>query len=228
MGELSRRVPQSLREASERGDLYLAQCHRRFPGIVTWLLTDDVAGARAEVQKSRALQPPSEFHIGHAWNVIADRQIDLYLGETGEAWDKTVAEWPHMRAMSRVQLLRIEALFLRGRVAVAARRSPQIALDDARRLDGEKLPWASALAALLRACAAGGDRDKAVKLLTTAVQQLDGAELTLFAHCARYRLGQLLGGDAGSALSAAATAWMRDQSIGNPERMMAVFAPGFG
>ena len=51
--------------------------------------------------------------------------------------------------------------------------------------------------------------------------------MLLYAAAARRRLGEMLGGDEGRALVETADAWMRSETIVNPERMTEVFAPGF-
>jgi hypothetical protein len=215
--------------------LYLAHCHWTFPGIVTWLAADDVAGAREQMQRARGQTTPSEFHIGHLWNMISDRQVDLYAGDGSGAYARITAQWPRLRSMARIQLLRIEGAFVRGRAALAAvprgdvRALVAAALADARRIEREQMAWATALATLLRACAAAaeGQRDPARTLLSAAIGGFDAAEMPLFAASARYRLGQLVGGDEGSALTAAALAWMSQEKIRQPARMIAMLAPGF-
>ena len=42
------------------------------------------------------------------------------------------------------------------------------------------------------------------------------------------RLGPIVGGARGEALSARGTLWMREQGIRDPARMAALWAPGFG
>ena len=51
--------------------------------------------------------------------------------------------------------------------------------------------------------------------------------MQLCAAAARHRLGTLLGGDEGHTLIRESEAWMTDQTIRDPVRMTALFAPGF-
>ncbi len=63
-------------------------------------------------------------------------------------------------------------------------------------------------------------------LLERAEAGFEAADMALHAACARRRLGQVIGGDEGRTLIAAANEWMRGQEIKNPERMAAMIAPG--
>jgi len=57
---------------------------------------------------------------------------------------------------------------------------------------------------------------------------LEENELMLYANAARSRLGQVLGGAEGAALSAQAQAWYAQQAVTNPARMTAMLVPGWG
>jgi len=98
----------------------------------------------------------------------------------------------------------------------------------ARTILREKTRWGDALALLLRAGAAAtrGETERALSLLEAAETGLAAADMALHAAVARRRRGELLGGDSGRALVAAADAWMASQAIRNPERMTAMLAPG--
>jgi len=50
--------------------------------------------------------------------------------------------------------------------------------------------------------------------------------MALHAAVTRRRRGELMGGEAGSGLVAAADAWMSGQAIRNPARMAQMLAPG--
>lgn len=62
-------------------------------------------------------------------------------------------------------------------------------------------------------------------LLAAAERAFDGADMALHAASARWRRGELLGGDQGRALVQQAEAWMAGQRIRNPARMAAMLAP---
>ncbi len=238
MEELRRRVPASLREADERGDVYLANCHRTAPGLMAWLGADDLPAAREQLRLARAHSSDKEFHVGHCWNLIAGAQVELYDGQCDAARAIVADGWPSVRGtLARVQLLRIEALYTRGRVtlagarsaAVDARRAAASARKDARAIARAKLHWATPLAQLLYAGAAmlEDDRAQATDWLTRATLGLDAANMPLHAACARRRLGGLMSATEGSAVVAAADSWMVEQSVRNPARMAELLAPGF-
>src|SRR5439155_14949880 len=123
----------------------------------------------------------------------------------------------------RTEQIRGEMLHLRGRCRLAAggRKAAAGALREAKALEREPAPWLGALATLLRAgCAAAvGDNRDALGLLRSAVDQLDAADLRLFAAAARRRLGHLLGGDEGRTLAAAGDTVMTSEEIKDPGRM---------
>jgi hypothetical protein len=98
----------------------------------------------------------------------------------------------------------------------------------ARTILRERTRYGDALALLLRAgvAATRGETERALSLLEPAETGLAAADMALHAAVARRRRGELLGGDTGRGLVAAADAWMASQTIRNPERMTAMMAPG--
>jgi hypothetical protein len=126
----------------------------------------------------------------------------------------------------RVQFIRIEAIHLRGRAALAAATAGRkgaalrrAVLGDARRLDKEQMGWASALSDLLRAGVAAleGDRAAADALLDRAIPELEALDMHLYAKAARHARGE--GGSVDE--------WMAKQSMRNPARMAQLLVPGF-
>jgi hypothetical protein len=79
---------------------------------------------------------------------------------------------------------------------------------------------------LLSGVAAGrGDRSGCEQQLRAAIDRLEGAHMRLFATVARRRLGELVGGADGRRMLDDANAWMREQTIRNPDRMAYALAP---
>ena len=239
LGELGRRIPERLREARERGDLYAAICHSTGLANLVWLAADAPAEARERAREATLAWSQRKFHVEYWWAMLSDGQIDLYLGDAEAAHRNIVAPWPALdRSMLLlVQLTRIEALQLRARAALMlARQQParrqalrREAARDAAALARQgtalALPWAALLRAGVAALA--GDDAGALRLLAEAARGFDAADMALYAAATRRRQGQLLGGDAGAALCAAADAFMTGQGIVDPARMGAMLAPGF-
>ena len=236
--ELARRVPNRLREARERGDLYAAADVAAGRPNMVWLVANDVVGARQALHDSIRSWPSRTFHLQHYLGMFADGQIDLYAGEPEAAWHRTVGQW---RALTRSMLLRIqgirlEALHLRARCAVAAAavasdRDPCLK-DVARmatRIRRERMAWADPLADLVLAGAAAirTDRERAAGLAAQAAAGFARWEMAGYAAAARRRHGWLVGGSEGEAEVAAADAWMASQGVVDPERMTEMLAPGF-
>ena len=230
MRELVRAVPQAIHEAEERGDLYAATNLRIGELNFVHLVADDVAGARRAAATAMAAWSRQGFHHQHWDNLLAEGTTDLYAGDGAGAWKRVRETWKPLKKslLLMIQLTRIEAVHLYGRAALAAG-----ALDEAARaakkLAREKMAWSTPLASLLAAGVARtrGDDARTRTLLDDAARGFDAADMALWAAVARLRLGQLVGGDEGAALVAAAESVLRAQSVANPGRVAATLAPGF-
>jgi hypothetical protein len=75
--------------------------------------------------------------------------------------------------------------------------------------------------------AARGDIARAADALDAAIPLLDSADLGYLAACARYRRGQLVGGDTGRDEMEGSRAFFVAQGVTNVERCLAMSAPGF-
>jgi hypothetical protein len=237
--ELARRVPQLAREADERGDLYHATTLRTGIPNAAWLIQDDVDGARQAARGGMRQWSGSGYHLQHYWSLFAHGQIELYAAAGPAAWDRVSEGWKALEASRflRIQTVRIEALHLRGRAALAAaaaqpqRRAALLrrADRDARRLAREKVPSALAVSSLQRAGVAAMQADlaSAERWLAAAIDRAEEADMALYAAVARWRRGGLVGGDEGAELMARAEGWMRGQAIAAPARIVEMLAPGF-
>jgi hypothetical protein len=238
VGELSRLAPAFLREAQERGDLYLATNVSAHALPLVGLATDNPESAAAELQQAMARWSQRGFHIQHLMALISETDIALYRGDARAARARLEAQWPaYTRSLlPRVQGSHIQALYARARAAVAA---AAVAADpgplraaagrDAVRLDRENTAASRALAGLVRAglCYGRGDAGAARGHLVRAVPQLDAVGAGLHAAAARRRLGLLLGGSEGTTMLKEGAAWMAARGIRNPARMTATLLPGF-
>ncbi|HWP36825.1 MAG TPA: AAA family ATPase [Gemmatimonadales bacterium] len=240
--EMARRVPGYLREAIQHGDRYLAAEVSAGRPNAAWLLSDDVAGARRVLAESVERWSGEKFHVPHWLNFMADAGIDLYEGGHGRRALATVNHnWRALRRsmLLRVQLVRIETTILRAACALAAaedsaggesKRYLGIAARDARRVEEERMVWSTPLARLVQAgvCVRRGDVERSAVLLREAATGFDAADMAAHAAAARRRLGQLLGGDEGSALVETADGFFRAVGGRRPDRLASLLAPGFG
>ena len=237
LSELAQRIPQRLREAEEHGDLYAALDPVCRPGIM-WLAADDPDAARRAVRQVMDRWSLEGFHLQHYLEMYAENQIDLYLERWASAWRRFDERWPQMKAsfLLRVPLIKVEALHLGGRSALAAAMgSRDVALiaraeGEAVELEKSKLQWAAPFAASIRAGVASmrGANDAAADALARAVRGFEKMEMHLYAKAAMHRHGTLLGGDEGRAIVRAAEEWMRGEGVKNVERLVSVLMPGFG
>jgi hypothetical protein len=99
----------------------------------------------------------------------------------------------------------------------------------ARQIEREKMMWGDPMAKLIMAGAEAmrGETAVADELLCIAMAGFDAADMSLLAMVARRQRGRLVGGEGGRKMVAAADAWMLDRNIRAPERMAALYAPGF-
>jgi serine/threonine protein kinase len=240
---LSQRLRSLLEEAEGRGSLSRATFLRTgFCSHVAWLAADDPDRARQELETGLAgWRQGGRFDYLHLWVRGARTDISLYSGSESVVALKGVDRaW---RTSARTLDRFVQTGFVRGldtrarrRLGAAARtadpgeRRALLAGVEAhaRAMIREKTHWADPLALILRASAAAmvGEAERALTLLESAEAGLAGAGMALHAAVARRRRGELLGGDTGHGLIAAADAWMASQNIRNPERMTAMLAPG--
>ncbi len=237
IAELVQRMPVIRKEARERGDLY-ALGNLNEVMAMAQLAADDPGAARRTVDEIRGQRSPHGFHFQHLNGLSAQIHLDLYSGQGQAAWERITQCWPTIvgSLLLRVQFFRITQRHLRARSALAAARSSvdarpflRAAARDARSLEREDMPYAAALASLLRAgiAAAQGETALAVVRLADAERAFDQLDMHLHAAAARRRRGELIGGGEGSSPVAQTDSWMKHQHIQNPSRMTVMLAPGF-
>jgi serine/threonine protein kinase/tetratricopeptide (TPR) repeat protein len=237
IAEVSRRVPVLLAAALEQGNIFAAVDLRTRLNLI-WLAADDPDGGRAEVIEALKAWTHEGFHLQHYTSMHALAQIELYTGDVEVAWKHIQGQWKALEQsmLLRIQVLRIEAMHLQARAALATAASSKnkkhrlkVSENMARRIAKEKIAWALPFASLVRAGIAHqqGESSKAVNLLSEAVEHFDLADIDLYAAAARRRLGETLGNERGRQLITEADTWMRKQEIKNPAAMTGMLAPGF-
>jgi hypothetical protein len=237
LGEVSRRVPALLASARSSGNLYLATelCTRC---NYAWLAADDPAEGERETVEAIARWSHQGFHRQHYSALLARVQTALYRGNGEAAWRLLDEQEPMLRRslLTRVQVFRIESLYLRARsaLAMAARRGDSrpflsVARAGARHIAREQMPWSDPIALLIQAGIAHleGSAPLAARHLQDAVDGFERADMKLYAAVARRRLGALQDDGHGRELYREAEQWMAAQSIKNPACMTRMLAPGF-
>jgi hypothetical protein len=237
LNEVRRRWPVLLQEAQERGDLF-AETYLAFFMVILKLANDEADELDGELDRIMLCWTQKGFPAQNDSAFRARMHILLYRGESAKASNLIAATWPlyKLSMYHRLQFVRIRLRELRARCAIAMAANstnPETLLRsaewDARGLDRERRPWASAYAQFIRAGVAvrRGDVLKAEGLLTKAATSFDSVDMNLNAAVTRRRLGELLGGDRGRSLIEEADRWMAVQQIQDPARWTAMYAPGF-
>ena len=240
LSELDDRVSTLLEEAQARGDIYAdTNFSIGYPNLA-WLIRDNPEGARRVVVDALKRWSRQGFNAQHYYALLANAHIDLYTGDGSLAFLRMRDNWPAMSRslLLRVQFLRIEALWLRSRAALAAamlttkrQRTKFLgsAEADAKRIARERMRWSDPIVDLLMAgvLVQRGDSIGAIRHLRDAIDGLRENDMALCAAIAKRRLGNLLDDDEGAALRIASDRFMQDQGVRNPARLADVFAPGF-
>ena len=245
LGELARLeqlIPELIREAEDRGDLFASLAGRLSYANLHWVVRDEVDESRRQANEAIARWSVAGFHVQHFSHLTALVNLELYRGDGAAAWREMEQKWRALKSsiLYRVQSSRLEAHVTRIRAALAA---AQAAGDDAaaretllghvewhaRKLDGARFLYARGIAALCRGGAARlrGDEERALARLDEAIALLDRSDLALHAAAARHCRGRLLGGTEGAALVAAAERVVSAQHVRAPTKLIAMIAPGF-
>jgi hypothetical protein len=229
LAELQRSVPMVIQEVEGRGDLYASTTLRIRPMNFAALAADDEAAARRHADEAIRQWTREGFLAQHYYYMVALTQADLYCGDGATAWQRLTAQWRALERslFLRVQVVRVEALHLRGRAALAAaitaaREEAAVLLPVASRaataLEEEEVAWARGLGLLLRAGVAGlrGETERRAALLEAAIRVFDAEQMQLHAAVARRAAGR----------SDEADRFMAAQRILQPVRFAAMLAPG--
>lgn len=233
-----------LRGARRRGDRFMEVGFRvQFPH--RYLLEDHAADGVRDVDDALASWPVPEGleqisnHFYWAWRSRAI--LALYAGRA--LADMAAMDEARKRIerslLWQVPAVRLDVSIWAGACSLAraaetkGTAAMRAHIADARRslkiIAASPLPAAKGSVQSFRAVLAHleGDDDKAVALLRTALPMLDAYHSTGAADAARWRLGQLIGGDEGAALIAQVRKRLEDMRAVRPERMVAWGMPGF-
>jgi hypothetical protein len=225
--ELSRLYDAYRRDAVRRGDRLAETTISRALSHV-WLVRDRPDHARDELVRSSWTSETGFLHLQNWY------EIELYTGDLantrarhGDALAKV-----ERSLLMRIQLVRTSYWCLIGRLALAEPTDTGAVADPiscARKLESERVPYATIWGRLLRAgdAARRGDRARAMQLLREVVLLGEEHRLLSLVAAARRRLGGLLSAADGRPLVDTADAWFAAEGVQRPERVVDLLAPGF-
>ncbi len=237
--EILLRVPRHVADARDRGDLYAIMYLRSLSEpCVRAICEDDLEGARAELAEVEEQFPGSGFFLQHLFLIYSRTFLDLYVGEPERAHRRLVETRPSVRGSMLLhdRSVRVFWTFLFGTTAAGAaarsRRDAARLLRTARGaarvlLSDGAAPYA-AMGRLIEGTAAqvAGRAEQAAAELEMAASGFDAGEMKVFAACARWRLGEVVGGTRGNQLKAAARAILEEGLISRPARAVECLASG--
>jgi tetratricopeptide (TPR) repeat protein len=235
--QVSRLLPSLLAAARDRGDQYF-ETDLRTRMTLVWLASDRPEEGQREAAGAIQHWSHAGFHRQHYNYVMARIQTELYSGRAMGAWDVVSESWASLQRsqLLRMQIIRIEAWYLRARSALAVaatgtetRRFLRIARQSTSRLARERMLWSDSFASLLTAAIAHVENrpDTARQHLAAALQGFERADMKLYAAVARRCLGQLTDGPGSEQYLRDADEWMATQDIVKPSRITQMIAPGF-
>src|SRR5262249_48538347 len=121
-GELGEALERGRRDADERRDRFASMVVRSGLVLMSYAARDDPTSARREIEDTvRTWSSRGDF-LAHYWCFVASVNLDLYEGDAPAAYERVHAEWsPLDRSLllRTVQLIRVEALHVRARAALA-------------------------------------------------------------------------------------------------------------
>lgn len=235
---IARRVPELVKSARERGNLY-AECALRVRLCsLLCLANDDPDGGIAETADVMGRWSQEGFHLQHYNELFAYVNCALYLGDEERAMDYIASTWPKLESslLTNTQALRIEARHLRLRVCLAyLREHPQhretrVTVErDVRALRKENVGWGRAFASFGEGLlhVVNGDAERARLALEDARRGFAESDMELFCNVTSHRLGELIGGDEGASLKREAERFLGVHAVKRPLRFVQHYAPGF-
>jgi hypothetical protein len=235
--ELGELYDEYRRDAARRGDRLAETTIARALNQV-WLARDQPERGREELERSMWTAETGFLHLQNWYEIESHVDLDVYTGRL----ERTRRDHGKMldaiggSLLMRIQIVRTAYRYLCARLLLAemaAGLAGASAVAEvgrlARKLERERVPYATVWARLLRAQEAvhRGERTRGMQFLREVVLLGEEANMLLCVAVARRRLGELLGAAEGRPLVEAADAWMLAEGIRDPARMTELFTPGF-
>ena len=243
--ELKRRAKQIHADATQRDDRFAAQNACLGRPTTVWLAEDRPEYAIDQADRALAWSPP-DYTSQHYMHYVSTVEADLYRGAATSAWERSLRTWPAHKqnyllsvAFSRDELwhararsaLALSAELLRGGGTPSKFNVAELQRDASRSadlLEKHGLPAGRAWASLVRATLAKqrSNPEEARRHLGSALEGFEASEMKLYREGTRYCLGELANrGD--SEQREQSTAFMSEQEIVNPRRMVHMLVAGF-
>ena len=234
--ELRRRADLHDQERADGSDRYAAWVPLSGYSVLAHLAADRVDDLRDAVRDALSHWSKRVFTLQHHWASVGLAIADLYTGDEQRALARLSDEERAHRSAQffQVESVRINFRVLQVRCLLASRGAGRVRdLRQAARLIGgierEKASWARPIADMTAGALAwrlGREKD-AVRRLTSAAHGFDAHEMKLFAAAARWRLGEIEGGDAGAAAVERSRAMLAAETIADPKRFARALVPSY-
>jgi eukaryotic-like serine/threonine-protein kinase len=225
-------------DSNERGDLYQATSIGGSIQPFGELTAGRPEQALRMMDESLALWTRRKYTVQVATAAYIRACIFLYQRDGAGAWVFMTSEWPALKRNLYLHLsgTRQWLYYARAQSALAAPsrvaasgETLRIAEKDARHLEGEGTAFTKCLAQVIRAgCAARrNDTAAAVRLLEAAASGFDDADMSMMSAAARWRLGEVVGGERGCTIMTQAEDAMQAEGVKQPSNFAAMFVNGF-
>jgi tetratricopeptide (TPR) repeat protein len=236
--EVRRRIPALIRDAQMRGDLQQWLSRILACAFASYLAAGESDEAIRLLEAASGAWPNETYNIQTCNSLLGTIGAYLYLGKPQEAWVRLQKQWPDLKRSRLLYLPTTSAFvyFARGRLAIAmaaledregARPYLRMARRDAHSIESRGPKWSYGFAYLLRSGIAsfGADLRAVQNHLAAAEARFRAADLQSFRMATIYRMVQLEP-DRAATVRSEISAWIEREGICEPERVMAMLAPG--
>jgi hypothetical protein len=234
VARVAMRAPACAREAEARGDRYTLSTVRAYILPLMWATRDQAAEGRADAESALRVWPSGVWYHQHWAHLRAHCFLDLYEGQADRIMSRIEPGRARMKASMQLRLRtpRLEQEYLTGRaqletaISSGARSARAAVQRSISLLEKENATLASAYAHALRVGLRGIEAPASAPDDWHGLEQgFSRASMMLHASAARFRRGELLGGDEGKLLRDEARAKLTEHGIANPEAYCRLLVP---
>jgi eukaryotic-like serine/threonine-protein kinase len=229
LADMSKIGKNLLNDALDRDDLHAAMGDLLGLNNIIFVNMDGPEKAKENTDAIISKWSVKGYHLQHFWHLLSSAQLDFYNGEGVRAHTRIKDDWKNIKKslLLLVPSVRNEALFLRARSSLEMARNSngssraaflKRAHKDTKRLSSVGLPWTKAFATFLHGdnVLLKGQDDQGIMLFKKAILQLEQQEMMLYVASAKYKLGNIIGGDEGDVLITEADAYYKSQNVSSP------------